>query len=298
MDKNITKFLKLFGGTNKIAYSMDRTHMAACLPKAVASMNENGADIYFIVNPSTGFKDKDVSELLVNFVDLDAGRLPNKKYKSDKDVAAFKKKAMAAVKAFHVQPHIIVETRNGYHLYWRTCGEKYSYASREGWKRIQAALLEAFEEVGADKIVSKPNQLMRVPYTLWRKRWSGNNKPFMTKVVRAKVPAKLPTLGELLGALTGKSQKTVKSKAASKKVSANKLQKNEYSYKPKDRWSPQVNSVRLSDDLESGELIAFLNDVNQILYMKNFRYMATQCRNFVSKLSFLEGNEADGEETE
>ena len=56
-------------------------------------------------------------------------------------------------------PSLVVETRNGFQLYWFAKGN----LNIDNWHKIEKGIYEKFEKYGADKSTTKIVQLMRVP---------------------------------------------------------------------------------------------------------------------------------------
>jgi len=56
-------------------------------------------------------------------------------------------------------PTLIIENRNGYHLYWSVLGE----CTIEEFKKVEDRLVEYFRDFGADTSTTKPVTLLRVP---------------------------------------------------------------------------------------------------------------------------------------
>lgn len=121
----------------------------------------NKYDITFVPNIG-GTTDTDITEFKAFWVDIDAGKDENNNYFSGKIVKEFKSKQWEKIYGFAIQPNIVTETRNGFHLMW-FLKEKISV---ELWRRIETALTEYFD---GDKSVCCPSNQLRVPGTMWRK---------------------------------------------------------------------------------------------------------------------------------
>ncbi len=118
-------------------------------------------DIYFIPNIG-GSKDCDIHTFTSAFIDLDCGRDNQKKFYSTEIVQAYKEQKIDEIRKFDLPPSIIVETRNGFHVYWVL-----SESPEEcRWRDIIDKLIVKFD---SDDSVSKPCQLMRLPFTKWIK---------------------------------------------------------------------------------------------------------------------------------
>ena len=193
LNKTNINFLERLGAS-VFAYSNGKVdmHYVADLETGMVRNTRNASDLYFVANPATGMKEKSVKALACNFVDLDAGRPTETSYHPLHVVNDFKRKVMKAVASSEfngLKPTYIVETRNGYHLYW--VYDKHVTASTtrlHDWKLIEKYLTARFAHLGADPHVVKPNQLLRVPGSYWHKAWEGNKKypSFMSTIVPTK----------------------------------------------------------------------------------------------------------------
>lgn len=167
--RKIKKFLHDIGAT-QVVYNSDSSKknspmtLARDIESAIIA-NSNDSDVYFYING--GPKETDVRQYTTLHIDLDAGRDDNGKYLNTRSVLRLKKKMIAKINEFVLKPSYIVETRNGYQVYWIL--NKPTTDKRE-WKAIEARIATFFIDVGADKRTIKPNQLYRLPYTYWRKR--------------------------------------------------------------------------------------------------------------------------------
>ena len=181
------EFMEYFGST--LACYKEKDEAASGMKVAPIDDMRNGLladlhalkkDSYFIVNPG-GTKVKDIVRPVACYVDLDAGRDAKKQYLSDAEVAkkkaAMDKKILAFSKLSPAlpMPTAIVETRNGYQLYWKLTG---SFSVRQ-WNTVQKKIAHYFKDVGADAKVLKANQILRLPFTTWFKTYEkGSHAPF------------------------------------------------------------------------------------------------------------------------
>ncbi|GEM_PF-6381722 len=140
--------------------------------------NEGGLDAYFIPNTGGTTKDK-IKSLNACFMDIDAGKEGNNYYTEDK-LKDIKLQMIERIKQFPLKPTVIVETRNGYHLYWILRNR--DKVTPKEWEIVQRKLMSYFDTVGSDKSLSKTNQLMRLPFTNWVKGWTGL-PPFYVNVL-------------------------------------------------------------------------------------------------------------------
>ena len=194
LDKKIQEFFKIMSlnGTARLIFATSNgaTDMHYCytLEDAIQKTKTDKSDAYFVCNPATNMKESGVTHLNCNFVDLDAGRDAEGNYLSANAVEKFKTKARSGIKRFPLKPTYVIETRNGYHCYWvYKTPLKPSVTFNLQWKETQAKIIKWFSEYGADDIVGKPNQLLRVPGSLWNKRWSDGKRQypaFLTKITQ------------------------------------------------------------------------------------------------------------------
>jgi len=147
---------------------------------ALAYNQTNNTDVYFYPNGG-GTKQTEISTIRACFVDIDAGRDKNGGYLQPKLVEKRKDKMRDAMKQFPAPPSAVVETRNGFHLYWimenKLSGHNPSDLIK--WGNTQATIVKFFEPVGGDSRAAKLNQLMRVPGSMWKKQWA-NKTAFLT----------------------------------------------------------------------------------------------------------------------
>jgi hypothetical protein len=137
----------------------------------------NNADSYFYVNG--GRKQYAINTISCCFVDIDAGRDSSGNYLPSKEVMKFKQSALDKINSFPVEPSWVVDTRNGYQIYWILDDQSRTLINKTTWNGIQKKLVNYF---GGDARAIKINQIYRVPYTWWRKCWEGK-APYFTSVL-------------------------------------------------------------------------------------------------------------------
>lgn len=278
----INAFFKAIGNAKPlIATSKTKNGMKMQRLNAAIDLNlYEDHDVYFVANPSKGFKKEDVTYLSTNFVDLDCGRAKNGEYKSVKDVSAFKKKAMARIAKLDCpKPTAIVETRNGYHVYYSYKPIKADAHNRSLWEKKQNFLFNFFKDFGCDPKVLKPNQLLRVPYTLWHKKWSGNHNSCETKLV--------------------KIDKNIDFNKLPVSDTKDGIEKSEYSYKkyadvktrplllpPDASTDSGYSKAKTNATKDLSELAALLGDIVSILYAKNCKFLANAAKEWQQKLIY------------
>jgi len=123
-------------------------------------LNEQGYDIYFVVN-SGGTKQDEINKINAFYIDCDCGRDDNKKYCDLETVNQYKQRVLQRVQDFGLVPSFIVDTRNGYHIYWLVDNAKV-----EQFEEVQKKLIHYFN---SDEKVYTPERIMRVPNFYWTK---------------------------------------------------------------------------------------------------------------------------------
>ena len=146
----------------------------------VSAKPDDDNDIYFCVNGTETYKktkprDLDITEYVSWYLDLDAGKDEFGNYYTGKELG---KRKTAFRKIINLLPKntAVVETRNGYHVYY-ACED---VTSESVWRRIQNRLLDV--AAVADPAVKEPSRLMRLPGTYWMKDKSA---PFLVSVISA-----------------------------------------------------------------------------------------------------------------
>lgn len=150
--------------------------------------NDNGADVYVAVQPSNGFKQEDVSAYRFLLSDWDAGRQNGDGDYYPIEVVAQKKNQIKAkwkrdiAAGTMLEPSLIVETRNGYQLYYLIDTSDAAFKDFATYKAITKAIAR---KLGSDKAVSNLNRVFRVPGLMWRKTKEGLS-PFPARTVLLK----------------------------------------------------------------------------------------------------------------
>jgi len=163
----------------------------------VHDANENGnSDAYFYVNG--GRKQYAINTISCCFVDIDAGRDSSGNYLPSKEVMNFKRSALDKINNFAVKPSWVVDTRNGYQIYWILDDESRTLINKTTWNGIQKKLVNYF---GGDARAIKINQIYRVPYTWWRKCWE-KKAPYFTSVLTGSTGQSI-NVKDLISALNG-----------------------------------------------------------------------------------------------
>lgn len=124
--------------------------------------NDGGCDIYFYVN-SGGTKVAEINKVNSVFTDFDAGiDKKTNQYYSLEYVKVYKARILKIIHEFKLKPSLIVETRNGYHVYWLTNPG----ALIEQFSECQNRLINFFD---SDPVIKNTNRVMRVPGYWWSK---------------------------------------------------------------------------------------------------------------------------------
>ncbi|WP_136479293.1 CHC2 zinc finger domain-containing protein [Acetivibrio thermocellus] len=175
-------FLEAFHQNNKINFRALRAgqkplnlngYYNQTMKDKLKQLNEQGYNIYFTVN-SGGTKKEQINKINAFFIDCDCGRDNNGNYFDLNTVKEYKEKVLQRVQEFGLAPSFIVDTRNGYHVYWLV-----NNANVEEFQEVQNKLIHYFN---SDERVYTPERIMRVPNYFWTK--TGYNK-YMCKIIQA-----------------------------------------------------------------------------------------------------------------
>jgi hypothetical protein len=166
------------------------------LTTAVHANLNNDSDVYFYVNG--GRKQYAINEVRACFVDIDAGRDSSGNYLPSKEVMAKKREFLDKINNFPVKPSWVVDTRNGYQVYWVLDGLSRESLNKTRWNGIQKKLVNYF---GGDARAIKINQIYRVPYTWWRKCWE-KKAPYYSTILQGSSGQTI-NVKDLIEALTG-----------------------------------------------------------------------------------------------
>jgi hypothetical protein len=128
-------------------------------------------DTYFAVNQTEGYKTTkpagaDIIGYNAWFIDIDAGRDSAGKYFPLEEVSRRKEKMLNVINALLV-PTAIVDTRNGYHIYYACSGD----VSDENWKVLEDKLFDLAKI--ADPAATEKSRLLRLPNSKWVKKENG-----------------------------------------------------------------------------------------------------------------------------
>jgi hypothetical protein len=163
----------------------------------VRDANENSnSDAYFYVNG--GRKQYAINTIACCFVDIDAGRDDAGNYLPSKEVMKFKQSSLDKINNFPVKPSWVVDTRNGYQIYWILDDQSRTLVNQTTWNGIQKKLVNYF---GGDARAIKINQIYRVPYTWWRKCWE-KKASYFTSILNGSTGQSV-NVQDLISALNG-----------------------------------------------------------------------------------------------
>lgn len=166
------------GGKNMQMYQLKNNGMFA------TTQPDPSKDTWFTPNriDDTAYHDgrkkaaaKEITQFNNWFMDVDAGKDDNNNYYDLAEVER-RKKDMLAVIATLPEPTAIVETRNGYHIYW-SC---YEVKDLDTWQEIETKLIDIVKI--ADPHARDVARLLRVPYSTWHKIPS---EPYKIKLISA-----------------------------------------------------------------------------------------------------------------
>lgn len=148
-----------FNTKGKTWNNKPQTYLTA--KKTLRWRNSLGEDIYFIPN-SGGSKNEQITVIRAAFIDWDCGRAPDKKYFPIEVVRIKKQEYLTKILSSPLNPSYIIETRNGYHVYWLLTDNP----SKDQYITLQKRLIYYFD---SDPSVKKPAQVMRLPNYYWCK---------------------------------------------------------------------------------------------------------------------------------
>lgn len=136
-------------------------------------LNNQNHDIYYIPN-SGGSRDCQITQINSLFIDWDAGRDSTGLYYPIEIVQQKKQGFLLLLTQFPYKPTYVIETRNGYHVYWFLS----SGATSEQFKLIQKALINYFS---SDSKICNPARVMRLPGYYAHK--AGQYDPFYVQII-------------------------------------------------------------------------------------------------------------------
>ena len=123
-------------------------------------LNGQGYNIYFTVN-SGGTRKEEINKINAFYIDCDCGRDSNGNYFDLEIIKQYKENTLKKVQEFGLVPSLIVDTRNGYHIYWLIDNAKI-----EEFEQVQKKLIHYFN---SDERVYTIERIMRLPGYFWTK---------------------------------------------------------------------------------------------------------------------------------
>ena len=183
------------------------------------------------------------------------------------------------INEFPIKPSIVVETRNGYQVYWLTeilLDVKYKGTINRStlinkWETCQKRIASFFKNVGADPAVLKLNQILRVPGSTWYKSYEGKAEEFPVTIYKPYSTYVMYDLDDF--ANNTSSIKIVK------------VSRNNASYKKPATFTavpvttPVVTETKLLHDV-----MDFLNEAAGLLYSKGAKYSSNQARELITRI--------------
>jgi hypothetical protein len=272
LNAQVKKFVALFGSNKRYCYSSGQKSMVNTTDLDEALQSNNTSDVYFYVNDG-GTKQHQMRYLIGNFLDIDAGRNAAGKYLTRFQVRLRKLKMLEAINTCPLAPSIVVETRNGYQLYWiyekALVNTRYTLAD---WNNLQRRICDYFNDVGGDYRALKVNQVFRVPGTYWRKKYEGVKDTFYTSVLKRKFKKYTPNAikAAFFNPLHDKVVKSVKTTHKTK-IKVGSPTGWDTVYNKKDAKTGYI--IPENRDTEC-DVKAFLRDVAQVLFLKKMSYLS------------------------
>ncbi|MGL5207006.1 MAG: hypothetical protein ACRC8T_05800, partial [Acidaminococcaceae bacterium] len=128
-------------------------------------------DTYFVVNQTAEYKETkpakaDITGYHAWYIDVDAGRDSEGNYFELEEVAERKAKMLALINSMPA-PTAVVDTRNGFHVYY-ACS---AGVTAEQWEEVEAKLTIAARI--ADPSAAESSRLLRLPNSKWIKASEG-----------------------------------------------------------------------------------------------------------------------------
>lgn len=278
ISKNIQNFIKLFPG----AVICQKKTDTASSGFTVAHSDLMKTDTYFYINGSA--KKENITNINACYVDLDAGRDKNGKYLQKKLVEKKKVDMRKRIAAFPAKPSFLVETRNGFQVYWKF-SEPVSIKKLKQWDTIQKRICSFFKDVGGDPKAIKVNQIFRVPHTRWYKKYEGIKEVFDVKLFFG-VGLKQKTNNgtayysyslRQLASITKNIKLDLPKKSYSKQ---NNFLKNEVNCSKTASKLPETLNENLLQ-----QIYDYLNDISPILFFKGNKYLSNQAKYLAAQIS-------------
>ena len=166
---NTKTFLEAFHQNNKINFRALRVgqkplnlngYYNQTMKDKLKQLNEQGYNIYFTVN-SGGTKKEQINKINAFFIDCDCGKDDKGNYFNLDIVKQYKQRVLQRVQDFGLVPSFVIDSRNGYHVYWLI-----NNAKVEQFEEVQKKLIHYFN---SDERVFTAQFIMRLPGYYWTK---------------------------------------------------------------------------------------------------------------------------------
>jgi len=166
---NTKTFLEAFHQNNKINFRALRAgqkplnlngYYNQTMKDKLKQLNEQGYNIYFTVN-SGGTKKEQINKINAFFIDCDCGKDDKGNYFNLDIVKQYKQRVLQRVQDFGLVPSFVIDSRNGYHVYWLI-----NNAKVEQFEEVQKKLIHYFN---SDERVFTAQFIMRLPGYYWTK---------------------------------------------------------------------------------------------------------------------------------
>ena len=159
--------------------------------RELKAWNASGLDVFFVVNTG-GTRADEISCINAVWIDCDAGPAIFDEYAPPSCVNVYRRMKREHLSEFSCSPSIVVETRNGLHVYWLL----EPGATIEQFKEAMGGLARRF---AGDPKVCSPANLMRLPGFKWLKLEKRGYPPFNVRV--RKTSQKRYPIADILKAL-------------------------------------------------------------------------------------------------
>jgi len=166
---NTKTFLEAFHQNNKINFRALKEgqkplnlngYYNQYIEDKLKQLNNQGYDVYFVVNAG-GTKKEQINKINAFFIDCDCGKDDKGNYFNLDIVKQYKQRVLKRVQEFGLAPSFIVDTRNGYHVYWLV-----NNANVEEFEEVQKKLIHYFN---SDERVFTAQFIMRLSGYYWTK---------------------------------------------------------------------------------------------------------------------------------
>jgi len=170
-------------GKNENCLMLDNEEEYGFMRLAFRRYQKKGYGIFFVVN-NGGQKVKDITSLTAHFGDVDFGKEKigvdaNGKdifrYRTIEEIETYKQGFLKDLQHFQLEPSVIVETRNGFHVYWLL--EK-GTQRLNAFRPIQDCIIRRFN---SDPRIVDLNRVLRIPNYFHLK---DSNNPFHVKCIK------------------------------------------------------------------------------------------------------------------